>query len=413
MSKRIIPVIILIAGVLGFLFLKMTRPEPAQVTAVERSWRVQVQVVEPKTYTPVLPLYGEVVAPEKVSVVAAMAGRIAERPVAEGQRVERGALLVALDRQDVEPLLAQAQAQVSDLEAQIRSEQVRYQNDLASLKSEKAILSNARRQRDRAQALVERKLASRENLEAATDAAARAELTLNVRQRAVDEHPARLQSLKARLTQAQASLASTRRDAERARVVAPFQGVVTDVQVAEGDQITRNQPLLSIYNTNSLELRARVPDRYREELVAALAAGDRLVAYGEQGQVRFRLERFAGTSDPAGTEVILTPTVGAEGLRPGALLPVSLERPVREQTVAIPFSALYGADSVYLMTDDQRLKRIKVNRIGEAQSHNGERRLLISAEQLTPGTQLITTHLPNAVTGLKVEVADAAGGVSR
>ena len=108
-----------------------------------------------------------------------------------------------------------------------------------------------------------------------------------------------------------------------------------------------------------------------------------------------------------------SPTVGAEGLRPGALLPVSLERPVREQTVAIPFSALYGADSVYLMTDDQRLKRIKVNRIGEAQSHNGERRLLISAEQLTPGTQLITTHLPNAVTGLKVEVADAAGGVSR
>ncbi|QBM18444.1 hypothetical protein MARI_25850 [Marinobacter sp. JH2] len=413
MSKRIIPVIILIAGGLGFIFLKMTRPEPAQVTAVERSWRVQVQVVELKTHRPVLPLYGEVVAPRKVSVVAAMAGRIADRPVAEGQRVEPGALLVALDRQDVEPLLTQAKSQVSDLEAQIRSEQVRYQNDLSSLKSEKAILNNARRQRDRTQALVERKLASRENLEAATDSAARAALTLNGRQRAVDEHPARLQSLKARLAQAEATLASTQRDAERARVVAPFQGVVTDLQVAEGDQIARNQPLLSIYNINGLELRARVPDRYREELGAALAAGDQLAAYDERRQVRFRLERFAGTSDPAGTEVILTPIGGAEGLRPGALLPVSLERPERERVVAIPFSALYGADSVYLMTGEHRLERIKVNRIGEAQSISGERRLLISGEQLTPGAQLITTHLPNAVTGLKVEVADAAGGLSR
>ncbi|MFV8572087.1 efflux RND transporter periplasmic adaptor subunit [Marinobacter sp. SBS5] len=413
MSKRIIPIIILIAGVLGFLYLKMTRPEPAQVTAVERGWRVQVQVVEPKAHTPVLPLYGEVVAPEQVSVVAAMAGRIAERPVAEGQRVEAGTLLVALDNRDVEPLLAQASAQVADLEAQIRSEQVRYRNDQASLKSEQAILANARRQMERTRALVERKLASRENLEAATDSAARAELTVSVRQRAVDEHPARLQSLKARLAQAQATLVSTQRDAERARVVAPFDGVVTDVQVAVGDQISRNQKLLSIYDVNGLELRARVPDRYRAELLAALAEGTELLAYSDQQTIRFRLERFSGTSDPAGTEAILTLTGGSAGLRPGALLPVSLERPVRRKTVAIPFSALYGADSVYLMTDEGRMKRIEVERIGEAQSDNGERRLLISGEQLTPGAQLITTHLPNAVTGLKVELAGAAGEASQ
>ncbi len=409
MSKRIIPVIILLAGVLGFLYLKMTRPEPAPVTAVERSWRVQVQVVEPDVHTPMLPLYGEVVAPEQVSVVAAMAGRIAARPVAEGQRVESGALLVALDDRDVQPILAQARAQVADLEAQIRSEQVRHQTDLAALKSEKAILANARRQRERTRALVERKLASRENLEAATDSAVRAELTVSVRQRAVDEHPARLQSLEAKLAQAQANLVTTQRDAERARVVAPFDGVVTDVQVAVGDQISRNQKLLSIYDVNGLELRARVPDSYRAELLSALAEGNELFAYSEQRDIRFRLERFAGTSDPAGTEAILKLSGSSAGLRPGALLSVSLERPERNRTVAIPFSALYGADSVYLMTDDSRMKRVEVERIGEAVSANGERRLLVSGDQLTRGAQLITTHLPNAVTGLKVEVADAAG----
>lgn len=405
MSKRIIPVIILAAGVLGFLFLKMTRPEPAQVSGTERSWRVQVQVVEPTVHTPVLPLYGEVVAPEQMLVVAAMAGRISERPVAEGQRVSAGDLLVALDAQDVEPVLAQAKAQVADLEAQIRSEQVRYRNDQTALKSEQAILANARRQLERTRSLVNRNLASRESLESVTDGTARAELTASIRQRAIDEHPARLQSLEARLTQAVAVLATTQRDAERSRVVAPFNGVVTGVQVALGDQVSKNQTLLSVYAIEGLELRARVPDLYRAELMGALAEGKELFAYSEQCEIRFRLERFAGTSDPAGTEAILTLAGDSVGLRPGALLPVTLERPERSQAVAIPFSALYGANNVYLMADDNRMQRVSVERVGEALSANGERRLLVTGEALKPGARLITTHLPNALTGLKVDVA--------
>lgn len=407
MYKRFTPLIILVVGILGFLFLKMTRPEPAQVSATERSWRVQVQAVEPGTHTPVLPLYGEMVAPEQVSVVATLAGRIGERPVAEGQRVSAGDLLVALDAQDIEPALAQAKAQVADLEAQARSEQVRYRSDQAALKSEQAILANARRQLERTRSLVDRNLASRENLESVIDVAARAELTASIRQRAIDEHPARRQSLEAKLAQAQASLATTQRDAQRSRVVAPFDGVVTDVQVAVGDQVSRNQTLLSVYAIKGLEFRARVPDRYRAELLDALAAGKDLYAYSDQREVRFRLERFAGTSDPAGTEAILALTGGAAGLRPGALLPVSLERPERSETVAIAFSALYGADSVYLITDDSRMKRVSVERVGEALSTNGERRLLIAGEALTPGARLIVTHLPNALTGLKVDVAGA------
>lgn len=405
MSKRLIPLIILAVGVLGFLYLKMTRPEPAQVSATERSWRVEVQVVEPGVHTPVLPLYGEVVAPEKMSVVAALAGRIAERPVAEGQRVSAGDLLVALDTQDVEPAMVQAEAQVADLEAQIRAEQVRYRNDQAALRSEQAILSNARRQLERTQSLAGRNLASRENLESATDVAARAELTVSIRQRAIDEHPSRLQSLEARLAQAKATFATTRRDAERSRVIAPFDGVVTEVQVAVGDQVTQNQKLLSVYAADGLELRARVPDRYRAELLSALAEGEDLFAYGDRREFRFRLGRFAGTSDPAGTEAILELTGEAAGLRPGALAPVDLERPERSGTLAVPFSALYGAGSVYLITDDNRMQRVSVERVGEMLSADGERRLLIAGEALKPGARLVVTHLPNALTGLKVDVA--------
>ena len=408
MLKRLLPLIILAVGVLVFIALKATRPEPAEVTATERSWRVEVQAIKPGSQVPVLPLYGEVLAPDQQTITATLAGRVAERPVSEGMSVKQGDLLLALDEADTGPALAQARAQVDDLDAQISSEQVRYRNDQAALKSEQAIVANARRQFERIDSLVGRNLASRENLEAATDALARAELTVSTRQRAIQEHPARLQSLEAKLAQARANLSATERDVDRARVVAPFDGVVTGIEVAVGDQVSRNEPLLTVYPIQGLEVRARVPQVFQNELITALGQGQTLTAISDNGH-EFVLARFAGLSDPAGTEAVLELQGEPGGLRPGALLPLTLERPARQQAVDVPFSALYGADSVYLMTEDGRMQRVEVERIGEARSENGERRLLIAGEQLTPGARLITTHLPNAVTGLKVELADADG----
>ena len=409
MSRKLFPLLMIALGIAGFLLLKATRPEPAEVSATERSWLVQVQEIRPAKATPVLPLYGEVVAPDLQTITATLAGRIDRLPVREGQQVSEGDLLVALDAADIEPVLAQARAQVADLEAQVRSEQVRYRNDQQSLESEKAILDNARRQFQRIQSLVERNLASRENLEVATDALARAELTVRTRERALAEHPARLQSLEARLSQARASLTTAELDGERAVSTAPFDGMVTNLQVAAGDQVSRNQALLSIYPIQGLEVRARVPQMYLGELVDALAEGTTLMATAEDSGQRFELVRFAGLSDPAGTEAVLELTGEPGALRPGALQPLLLQRPARDNLIAIPFSALYGADSVYIMTDDNRMQRVTVQRVGEALSENGERRLLIASDHLKPGMRLITTHLPNAITGLKVTLADSKG----
>lgn len=409
MSRKLLPLLMIALGIAGFLLLKVTRPEPAEVSATERSWLVQVQEIRPAKATPVLPLYGEVVAPDLQTITATLAGRIDRLPVREGQQVSEGDLLVALDAADIEPVLAQARAQVADLEAQVRSEQVRYRNDQQSLESEKAILDNARRQFQRIQSLVERNLASRENLEAATDALARAELTVRTRERALAEHPARLQSLEARLSQARASLTTAELDGKRAVSTAPFDGMVTNLQVAAGDQVSRNQALLSIYPIQGLEIRARVPQMYLGELVDALAEGTTLMAKAEDSGQRFELVRFAGLSDPAGTEAVLELTGEPGALRPGALQPLLLQRPARDNLIAIPFSALYGADSVYIMTGDDRMQRVTVQRVGEALSENGERRLLIVSDHLKPGMRLITTHLPNAITGLKVKLADSEG----
>ncbi len=410
-SRRFFPLIILAVGIAGFLLLKLSRPEPQTVGVQERSWQVDVMPVHPTSHVPVLALYGELVAPERQRITASLSGRIAERPVKEGQTVSEGDLLVALDQQDIQPRLVQANADVQDLAAQIESESVRHKNDLEALDAEKAILANARRQFQRTQSLVERNLASREALEAASDALARARLTVTARERAIAEHPARLGSLEARLARAEASLASVQLDADRSQIAAPFDGIVTDIQVAPGDRVSAQSPLLSFYPASGLELRATVPDRYRSELLAALNDGKTLMATSDDGQHTFVLDRFAGTSAPSGTEAILTLKNSTGGLRPGGLLPVTLERPAVKGSVAIPYSALYGSDTVYRMTDEGRMARVQVKRIGEVTGPDRDnpdvRWVLIAGPGLEAGQSLITTHLPNAMSGLKVQWAGA------
>ncbi|WP_163560284.1 HlyD family efflux transporter periplasmic adaptor subunit [Halomonas sp. NO4] len=410
MFKRLLPLLILAIGVAGFMALRLTRPEPAEVTAQERSWRVETLTVALAEHTPVLPLFGEVVAPERIEVVAPLAGRIAKRPVREGQRVEAGALLVALDEADTQPPLRQAEAEVADLRAQIDSERIRHDNEQAALEREREILANARRSLERIDSLVARNLASQADLDEARDALARARLSVTLRESSVAAYPSRLKSLEARLARAEAVRDAARRDAERSRVTAPFDGVVTAVQVAPGEQVAARAALLALYPQDGLELRARVPRRYQAELAARLERGERLEAQAQEGGQRFVLERLAGESAPTGTEAILALEGSADGLRPGSLVPVWLERPAVAGSLAVPFSALHGSDVLYRVTDASRLERVTVERLGEVPGPDGERWALVAANELREGDRVAVTHLPNAMTGLRVEVAgDDAG----
>lgn len=406
MLRRMLPLLILAFGVVAFLWLRATRPETVSVTPEERSWRVETLAVALDTHAPVLPLFGEVIAPDMVTVTAPLAGRIAERPVREGQRVARGDLLVALDEADVRPPLEQAEAELADRQAQVENERVRHLSDRDTLIRERELLDNARRQLERTRSLVGRNLASESDLDVVRNDLARAQVTVAARERSIAEHPARLKSLQAGLASARAVLNAAERDAERSRVTAPFDGIVTRLAVAPGDQVAARTALLSIYPENGLELRARLPHRYQGELIDAMTRGERLEATSDDG-ARFVLEGLAGESDPTGTEAILRLNNGGVGLRAGSMVAVLLSRPAVPRSVAIPFSALYGKDVLYLLDESGRMERVVVTHHGEVLRIGGDSWALVSGASLDEGERVITTHLPNAIQGLRVETIDA------
>jgi hypothetical protein len=118
---------------------------------------------------------------------------------------------------------------------------------------------------------------------------------------------------------------------------------------------------------------------------------------------------LAGESDTSGIEAIFS-VQGANDLRSGAMVTVQLERPTVANALVVPYAALQGADLLYRIDENNRLERQRVERLGEVQQKNGERWLLVRAEELAAGDRVMSTNLPNAAQGLRVEVTNTPVG---
>ena len=402
--KFIFPVLILAAGVVVFKTLKATRPERPTAKIEERVWRVEAEAVSPQTLAPQLLLYGRVEAPDLLKAAASRPARVAEVAVREGQLVDAGSLLVKLDERDFLPALHQAEAQVAELEAQAESERIRYENDVRALEQERKLLELAANGVERAQRLKKQRVGSDSELDSAEEALARQNLSVSNRERDIADHPARLGALEARLQSAKSRLDEIALDLERSSAIAPFDGVVTGVEVTVGDQVKQDAVLLRLYSIADLEVRARIAAPYQSEVAMALAAGEPLSAASVTGGVpiRLRLERLSGEAQPSGVDGLFAVEEGGGALRLGQMLELRLSRPSRQGVVTVPFEAVYGGDRLYKLVDG-RMRGIRVESFGGWSDDQGDERLLVRTEALAAGDLVVVTHMPNAIDGLRVE----------
>ncbi len=398
MLRRILPLLIVLLGVAGFMALKATRPRPAAATPQERVWRVETESVTPAQHRPVLALFGRVEAPDRVRAAAPVAGRLITVAVRDGERVEAGALLARMDPKDLEPRLAQARAEVA-------KEQLKLSHDQEALEQERALLDLAETALGRADKVQAQRLGTAADVDQAREQLARARLAVTLREQAIAEHPARLAVLEAKLAEAE-------RDAARGEIVAPFPARIGVVEAAAGDQVQPNQTILTLYPHDGLYLRAKIPGDRSEELRAALASGERLKASARYAGRTFgaTLDRLAGEADARGVDALLRLEPDAD-LPLGAFVDLTLERPVAADTVALPFAALNGGERIFAVVDG-RLQVVPIERVGEVME-TGVSKVLVRAKALGPGAQVMVTHLPNAVDGLKVQEIGEAQGLSQ
>lgn len=231
---------------------------------------------------PVLPLATGYVEGDYVLVAPVETAEIVALLVARGDRLEEGALLAELDRATAETALAEAEANLARVAAELldlkqgkRPEEIAVIE--ASLASAKAQAAEAERTATRLAALADRGSATetqRDDAKTAAEiAAARvAEIEANL---AVARLPAREQAISAAEAQLKAATAARDRAAwtlSKRSLTAPASGTVSDIIRRPGEIAGPAQPVLSFLPEGAVKLRLYMP----AEAVAAIAPGSTL-----------------------------------------------------------------------------------------------------------------------------------------
>jgi len=265
---------------------------------------------------------GSLRADESVMIRPEIAGRVARIAFSEGQRVQRGELLVALDDAEYRALVASSATQAK-LDAQRLA---------------------------RAEDLYKKKFISSQ---------------------ALDEQRANYARSLAKQREDEAKLAKT-------QVYAPFSGVAGLRQVSEGAFVAAGTDIARLDKIDVIKLDFRVPEVY----LARLATGQPLrVAVDAYPDAQFSGQIYA--IEPAVDEQTRTVLVRARvgnpelQLRPGMFARVNLQLGVREQAVWVPEQAIVprGRDSYVFRVVDGKAEEVRVRtgarKVGEVEIVEG------------------------------------------
>lgn len=262
-------------------------------------------------------LVGAVVAETESALGFQVGGRIAERPVRRGQRVEAGALLARLDARDLEARQASARSALDQARAEARL---------------------AEQELTRIRDLAERNVASRQQL---------------------DQAVSRQQAAAAAVNSAQARLAEANNALDYAELRAPFDGVLAGLLADTGDVVAAGQPVLRLAADDGRRVEVAVPETRLSDLPDTATVT--LTAEGRS--VPARLDSVSGAADPASRSFAVRYRLESADERPWALgqtarLVFDGQQPVRR----VPVGALFAREArpqVFRVVDN-RVQAVEV-----------------------------------------------------
>ena len=330
-SRRTLVFLLLILAVGSWIWWSSrARPVQVVVAPVEKG-TVEKTVANTRA--------GTVKACHRAKLSPSTGGQIALLPVSEGETVKRGQLLLELWNKDLRAQLALTRQEAASASATARARCIE--------------ADQARREADRLQKLLARKLVSEEQLDRATSSA--------------DAGDAACEAARASAAVSDARVGVTEATLEKTRLIAPFDGVVAEINGELNEYVTPSPvgiatpPAIDLIANRCFYLTAPID----EVDVAGISVGQHarvtLDAFGEhrfQGSVRriadyvLDVEKQARTVD---VEVEFVNPEDLEQLLAGYSADVEIILDVRTDTLRIPTEAVMDGDSVYVFAADEGL----------------------------------------------------------
>lgn len=395
---------ILGAATLTSVSIFATGPAPEPQVRPEKAWPVAVVEAEPGPRSPSFTAYGRVESSRVAEIGTDLVATVATVHVREGDWVTEGDLLAELADNEVALVLAEREAELAQQQAQLRSivsERAMLERTVAQARSMHRI---AQDKLARHQSLMDARLISQGLLDEVIAQANQAAITFEDHRRRLTDLPNRIAAQRAVVEQSRVLVERAEVELAKTRITAPFGGPVLAVHVAPGDRSRLGAPLIEMADATAFEVRVQVPVSYEPRFQRHLNAGHGVSATLADGR-QLDLVRLARLVRPgqSGLDAFFRLPAAGSALPPiGRILDLRIRLPEEPDVVALPVASLYENDRIYAV-EDRRLRAIRVERVGELHTPEGEYRVLVRSPELADGVQVITTQLPKAVSGLLVE----------
>lgn len=219
---------------------------------------VKVYTAERRELVQTIVATGRVETPLRVDIGSQVTGTIAAIPVAEGQAVKAGQVLVELEHSEARAALDQARATVSQAQARLlQVRQVGLPVAEQALRQAETNLVNARRQYDRNKDLFASKFVGQAALDEAQRNQSVAESQVDsasAQVRSMGEQGSEVLMAKAALEQARASLQMARAKLGYTTIVAPVDGVLIAREAERGDVVQPGKVLMVLSPAGQTQL---------------------------------------------------------------------------------------------------------------------------------------------------------------
>ncbi|WNZ62824.1 efflux RND transporter periplasmic adaptor subunit [Myxococcus sp. MxC21-1] len=171
-----------------------------------------------------------------------------------------------------------------------------------------------------------------------------------------------VEQAKGQLAEARSRHALAQEQLNRARVVAPFAGVVSERQASAGDVVQPSAPLFTVVDPRTLRLEASVPAAQLEQVKVDTPVEFHVTGYGDRA-FRGTVERINPVVDPATGQVRIYVAIPNTDLQ--LLAGLFAEGRVASkgtQAVAIPIDAIddTGTEPAVLRIQEGRVQRVNV-----------------------------------------------------
>ena len=342
----LIAAIVIITIIIIWLLL-LTKPQPEAKLEQLSLIKVSLSQVYEREVQPFEQVTGRLQPVKTAQIRYEVAGKVIVRKVEPGENVSTGTVLMNLDNADYRDQLQQVEAELV-----IEEKSVGRDKDL--LKYAQKSLELQRQEEQRLQSLVGRSLIAQSQLD-------------NARQRVFDlqAEVARLgysvatNDARVRMKKAQRDIA--KRNLERTTLSAPFDGVVNEVFIDEGDYVNVNQAVLTLVDTSEFDVQLDV----RGEVIAELALKQQVdvvinEVVGKGEIVALQLDPDMNTN----THKVRV-RVPNENAQAGLLAIVSLPLSARANSKLIPVPAVLNLHGkAYVFTIEEGVVKQTLVRLG-------------------------------------------------